>query len=79
VLAEVADLRSHHRQEPEGEQDRALGPLVDHHVVGSRVDVGDAGLARVELVHRRHDLGPGGGIGRAQLGPPLPQVVDGRR
>src|SRR6202041_3577521 len=45
----------------------------------ARIDEGNTGLARVDLVHGGDDLGPGGRVGRAQLGPTLPQVVDGPR
>jgi hypothetical protein len=47
-----------HAAQREEQQDRLLEPLVDDHLVGGVVDLGHAGLARIEKLNGLlHDLG----------------------
>ena len=60
----------------EQQEDGLLEPFVDDHLVGRRVDLGDAGLARVQQVDRLLDELGGVRVGRRELAAPLPQLLD---
>jgi hypothetical protein len=75
-VAEVAGRALGHVEDLEGQQDRALGPLVDDDLAVD--DLRDAGLAGVELVDGRDDLLAGVLVARAEVGAALPQLVDDR-
>jgi hypothetical protein len=76
VVAEVAGVRLGHLHDLEGQQDRALGPLVHDDLVGLGVDEGRPGRAGVDQVHGGHDGPARVGVRRAQVGAALPELVD---
>jgi hypothetical protein len=47
-------------------------PMLTNDLVRPGVGERDPGVPRVDLVHGRHHLGPGGGILRAEPGPLFP-------
>ena len=73
---EGADLHRLHRPQSEQQEDGVLEPLVDDHLVGGRIDLGDAGFPRVEQVDGGgHDL-EGVRVAGREPGGPLPQRLD---
>ena len=76
VVGEVAGARSRHRKGLEGQQDCALGPLVDDHDVVDQL--GNPGIAAVELVEGRQDDGPCVLVLGSQPVAALPERVEGR-
>ena len=65
-----------HAAQREEQQNRLLEPLVDDHLVGGGVDLGHAGLARVEEVDGLLDQRRRVGVCRRQLVAALPQLLD---
>ena len=67
-----------HAAQREEEEDRLLQPLVDDHLVGVGVDLGHAGLSRIEELDGLLDHLGRVGVGRRQVGAALPQLLDAR-
>src|SRR6516164_523398 len=78
VVAKVPGPRPLHRQQPERQHDRLLGPFVHADLAGHRVRPGNPRLARVEGVHGSGHDRAGIGVVAAHFGPPGPQVVKAR-
>ena len=75
-VLERAQLDRLHAAQREQQEDRLLQPLVDDDLVADRVYLGHPGLAGVEKVDRLLDQLRRVAVGRTQLVPPLPQLLD---
>ena len=73
---ERPELLGLHGPETEQQQDGLLQPLVDDDLVGGRVDLGHPRSTAVEQVDGLGHRGQRLGVGRPQLGRPVPQLFD---
>ena len=76
VIPEVAHLRPDHRQQAEGQQDRAFGPFVDHDLATGRIRPRHPGLPGVDRINRGDHDRPGLLVVRGKAGARFPQFVD---